>query len=222
MRPAVRKKILTLDHRPFAAVVRHRGKLDVDCWVLPASPTLALRFERGLAEAFAALEDHDFRALAERDTGAAYTSIDCVFTDERRKLIASLMPGGTPEQQQLAQRWRKTARRLLSEPDGLEEALRELARASEAGLGADRLPDAAAARRRLAEAFWTYSESGAPDPAALEGLLRLARAAGLTLDEWELQSAVFRRRRPEDDAPRALESLRKALGIAPAQTGVVW
>ncbi|MBI5201001.1 MAG: DUF3536 domain-containing protein [Elusimicrobia bacterium] len=209
----------TFDHRPFAVVVRHRGRIDVDCWVLPATPAEALRFERGLSEAFPALEDPDFRALAERDTGALYFSLDALFTDERRKLVASLIPGGTPEQQQLAQRWRRTGRRLLAEPEGLSEALRELGSAAEAGLSADRLPDASAVRRRIHEAFWSYADSGEPGAAELEGLLRSARSAGLSLDVWELQSAAAKRRGPDDDASRAVESLWKALNLAPALTG---
>ncbi|MBI4349119.1 MAG: DUF3536 domain-containing protein, partial [Elusimicrobia bacterium] len=207
----------TLDHRAYAAVVRHRLGLDVDCWTLEADPRAALGFEKTLREAFATLDAHEFRAAVERFPGVAYAGLDAVFADERRKLIAVLAPGGTPEQQAFVRRWRRRARALMSDPEGLRDALRELAAASAADLGADGLPDVSIVRRRIAEAFWSYAETGTPEPAELEGLLGSAKAAGLTLDLWELQAAADRRRRTEPPSSRAAESLRLALNLSPGQ-----
>ena len=178
----------TLDSAAFTAVVHHRGRLDLECWVKKAAPEESSAVMEDLGAAFSSLSEAEWRRRVLNALGAARHGVHSLFTDELRRWTAldreaaAHLPGAA---------WRAAVRRLLADPSGLREAMRALRSASESGTSADRLPDVSVLRRRIAEAFWAFAAGGGPSAAELEAALLDAQAAGLTLDLWELQAAFW-------------------------------
>ncbi|MBI4424956.1 MAG: DUF3536 domain-containing protein [Elusimicrobia bacterium] len=210
------RHFLSLDHQGYSVAVLHRGRVDVECWARPGSPEESRALHETLAAAFEELPEHEFRSRLEAALGAASAGLDAVFSDERRKLLLSLAPGGDATAQQHAQAWQAEVRRLRRDPGHLGEALRRLESAAAGGVAPDRLPDARLAARRVAEAFWSLSPAG-DELQELEGLVRSAQAAGLHLDLWELQAAFWRwlKTAGETAEKRRTEGLMRLLNLAP-------
>ncbi|MCX5790017.1 MAG: DUF3536 domain-containing protein, partial [Elusimicrobia bacterium] len=215
------RHFLTLDHGSFTVAVHHRGRREVECWLKRAAPEESRHIEDALAIAFESASEAEFLAKARAAFGPVHRGLDSLFTDERRKWIAELgsaIPGRLSEAAQgLRASWRETLRRLREDPGSIADAIRGLHAVADAGVCVDRLPDAALASRRLAEAFWAFAAGNGRAPSEMEGMLRGAQAAGLHLDLWELQAAFWLWKcRASATQLRAAEGLGELLNFSPA------